>query len=191
MTLDVALPELSEIVVRRKILGLTQSQLALEAGVSQSLIAKVEAEKTDPAYSRAKPIFDSLERLEQKKGGPTAGTMANRRLVFVRPSENIGKAAELMRERGVSQLPVIDGDSVVGSISEEILLNKVYDGEKPADLSKRHVSDVMGEPFSTVGEDTPFSAVSALLATSRAVIVTKGGKAIGIITRADVLKILK
>lgn len=186
-----ALPELSEIVVRRKILGLTQSQLSLEAGVSQSLIAKVEAGKTDPAYSRAKPIFDSLELLEQKKGGPTAGTMANRRLVLVRPSESIGKAAELMREKGVSQLPVIDGDSVVGSISEEILLNKVYGGEKPADLSKRRVSDVMGEPFSTVGEDTPFSAVSALLAASRAVIVTKGGKAIGIITRADVLKIVK
>lgn len=187
-----ALPELSEIVVRRKILGLTQSQLALEAGVSQSLIAKVEAGKTDPAYSRTKPVFDSLERLEQKRGGPTAGTMANRRLVFVRPVESIGHAAELMREKGVSQLPVIEGDSaVVGSISEEILLNKVYGGEKPADLSKRHVSDVMGEPFSTVGEDTPFSAVSALLATSRAVIVTKGGRAIGIITRADVLKIVK
>lgn len=186
------LPELKGIGTRRKILGLTQSQLASEAGVSQSLIAKVECGKTDPAYSRAKPIFDSLERLEQKEGrGPTAGTMANRRLVFVKPSESIGKAAERMKEWGVSQLPVLQDNRVVGSISEEILLNKVYGGEKPGDLSKRHVSDVMGEPFPTVGEDTPFSAVSALLGANRAVIVAKGGKVVGVITRADVLKIVK
>lgn len=185
------LPELMDIGIRRKILGLTQSQLADEAGVSQSLIAKVEAGKTDPAYSNAKVILDSLERLEQKKGGPTAGTMANRRLVWVRPSDSIGKAAERMRGNGVSQLPVIDGNNAVGSISEETLMNKVYGGEKPADLSKRAVSEVMEEPFPMVAEDTPFPAVSALLEAGRAVIVTKGGKVLGIITRADILKIVK
>lgn len=185
------LPELKEIGIRRKILGLTQSQLAAEAEVSQSLIAKVEAGKTDPAYSNAKVIFDSLKRLEQKKGGPTAGTMANRRLVWVRPSDSIGKAAELMRGEGVSQLPVIDGDNAIGSISEGTLMNKVYGGEKPADLSKKRVSEVMEEPFPRVAEDTPFTAVSALLEAGKAVIVTKGGKVLGIITKADVLKIVR
>lgn len=187
------LPELKEIGTKRRLLGLTQSQLASEAGVSQSLIAKVERGKTDPSYSKAKPIFDSLEGLEKKKGGPTAGTMVNRKLISVKPSDSVGKAALLMRDNGVSQLPVIEGNGgvVVGSVSEEILLNRVYGVEKPADLSKLRVSEVMGEPFPTVGEETPFRAVSALLEGSRAVIVTKGGRVSGIITRADVLKMVK
>ncbi|MFQ5647816.1 MAG: helix-turn-helix transcriptional regulator, partial [Candidatus Aenigmatarchaeota archaeon] len=40
--------EITEIRKIRKKLGLTQSQLAQEARVSQSLIAKIEAGKLDP-----------------------------------------------------------------------------------------------------------------------------------------------
>ena len=52
------LPELSEIKAKRKHLGLSQSGLSVKTGVSQSLIAKLEAGKISPSYLSAKKIFD-------------------------------------------------------------------------------------------------------------------------------------
>ena len=58
------LPELAEIALRRKNLGLTQKELAGEAKVSRSLIAKVESGIANPSFGQARKIFDLLERLE-------------------------------------------------------------------------------------------------------------------------------
>ncbi|MBU4502216.1 MAG: helix-turn-helix domain-containing protein, partial [Nanoarchaeota archaeon] len=48
---------LEEIKIRRNKIGLTQTQLARLAGVSQSLIAKIESKKIDPTFSKTKSIF--------------------------------------------------------------------------------------------------------------------------------------
>jgi len=53
-------PPLSYIKKMRKKFGLTQAKLAKMAGVSQSLIAKIESEKIDPSYKIAKKIFTVL-----------------------------------------------------------------------------------------------------------------------------------
>ena len=58
------LPSLEEVAKKRKILGLTQQKLARLAGVSQSLIAKLESQKIDPSYTKVKGIFDALEGLQ-------------------------------------------------------------------------------------------------------------------------------
>jgi len=60
------LPSLDEIAKKRKMLGLTQKELARMAGVSQSSIAKIESGKIDPSYNKVKAIFDVLERMETK-----------------------------------------------------------------------------------------------------------------------------
>ena len=59
--------ELSEIKKIRKTLGLTQTDLAKRAAVSQSLIAKIESNKIDPTYTKTKKIFDTLNDLENKE----------------------------------------------------------------------------------------------------------------------------
>src|SRR3989338_2972132 len=48
--------------IRRR-LGLTQQQLAQIAGVSQSMIAKLESGAIDPSYSSVRKIFSALESL--------------------------------------------------------------------------------------------------------------------------------
>ena len=61
------MPLLKTIIRRRKVLDLTQAKLAKLAGVSQSLIAKVESGKIDPSYSKVMKILETLDRIEKEE----------------------------------------------------------------------------------------------------------------------------
>ncbi|PIT85383.1 hypothetical protein COU36_03595 [Candidatus Micrarchaeota archaeon CG10_big_fil_rev_8_21_14_0_10_59_7] len=90
----------------------------------------------------------------------------------------------LMRKRGVSQLPVVEGERAVGSVSEEDILGLV---EKGVDLSAETVAAIMEPPFPQVDGGAPLQAVVALLMHEKAVLVTRRGKIAGIITKSDVI----
>ena len=182
------LPRLEEISKRRRILGLSQKQLARLADVSQSLIAKVEAGKTEPSYLKTKAIFDTLEKLQREKE-LRAKDLLQSRVVGIDEDEPVSKAAAVMSETGFSQLPVFNGKDVVGSIAEKTIMDRIVSGMDPRDLSKMPVGKVMTEAFPQIDERTPLSLVSALLQYHSAVLVTKRGKVTGIITKADLLKV--
>ena len=59
--------KLSEIKRLRKKLEINQKELAVRAGVSQSLIAKIEAGKIEPTYSKACGILETLKDLEEQE----------------------------------------------------------------------------------------------------------------------------
>ena len=182
-------PPLEEIAHKRRQLGLKQSELARLAGVSQSLIAKLEAGKIDAAYTKVKNIFDSLERLEIKTK-IVAGKMLQKRIVSVQKSEPVSKVVELMKTHGFSQLPVFNGKQSVGSISEKAISRQILDGKDIEEISSFPASEVMEETFPQVGEDAPLSLISSLLQVYSAVLVSKKGLVVGIITKADLLRIL-
>jgi len=184
------LPRLEEIPRRRKSLGLSQKELALLAGVSQSMIAKVEALKISPSYERTKKIFDVLEDLERKVETKVK-EIASRKVVGVRSQDTVSRATELMRETGFSQLPVLDDRVAVGSVSEKTVLGQILKGMNLAELSRKHVEDIMEEPFPQLDEDSLLSAISLLLQYSPAVIITKRGRLSGIVTKADLLKVVR
>ncbi|MBS3101752.1 helix-turn-helix domain-containing protein [Candidatus Woesearchaeota archaeon] len=70
--------ELEEIRKIRKKLGMTQTELANRAGVSQSLIAKIESGRIDPTYTKTKKIFAALSELEKKEEVKAEQLMASR-----------------------------------------------------------------------------------------------------------------
>ncbi len=178
------LPELREIARRRKTLGLTQSNLAREAGVSQSLVAKLEAGKADPSYSKAKQLFDSLTRLESE-GSLTANDVMHHGVKKVRASDSALKAVRLMKRNGLSQLPVVsDARVVVGGLSDSALLEAIAFG---TDLKKTRVDDVMGEAFPQVAPSTPLKLVLELLKSHSAILVSSKGSVKGIVTKTDAL----
>lgn len=182
------LPALDIIQDRRRKLGLTQSQLADMAGVSQSYIAKLEARKIEPSYQKVRSIFEALDRIERKRE-VTAIEIMTKEVIGVQARDSIQRAVEIMRKHGFSQLPVFDGDRPVGGISERTLLDSVMDkDEEPP--SVRQVSEVMEESFPTVSDDAPISLLSNLLRYYPATLVQKKGKILGIVTKADLLSVL-
>lgn len=183
------LPSIEEIPRRRRMLGLTQRELARLAGVSQSLIAKLESGKIDPSYAKVKAIFDALTRLERRRDIP-AREIAHGEVVGVQRDASVSEAARLMWGHDYSQLPVFDGERVVGSITEKTLLNQIIASGDPSKISSLTVEEVMEEPFPQVGEDAPLSLISSILQVYPAVLVSRRGEIVGIITKADILKIL-
>jgi len=186
------LPELSDIMKRRKRLGLTQKELAKLSGVSQSLIAKIEAGKIVPSYSKVKAIFDTLENLEENvlKINIKAGDIMSRKVIGVKIDCKVTEASKIMLKYGFSQLPVFNKGRVVGSISEKDIMAFLSKGLKPEELSKLTVGDIMDEPFPQVSIKTPVFVINSLLQTFNAVLVTDRGKLVGIITKADMLKVM-
>jgi len=183
------LPPLEEIANKRRLLGLKQAELAKAAGVSQSLIAKLESGKIDSSYKKVKTIFDTLERLEVKTK-IQAGKVLHNEIVSIQKNEPVSKVVQLMKSHGYSQLPVFDGKQPVGSISERTILRQILAGKDLTQISTAPAAEIMEEAFPQVAEDAPVSLISSLLQVYSAVLVSKKGMVVGIITKADLLRML-
>jgi predicted transcriptional regulator len=182
-------PSLEDIGKRRRQLGLKQAELAKLAGISQSLVAKLESGKIDSSYTKVKTIFDALDRLEAKTKIQEEKIVPNE-VIGIQKDEPVSKVVRLMKEHGYSQIPVFNGKQPVGSISEKTILRQILAGKDLAQISKLPTEDVMEEAFPQVSEDAPLSLISSLLQTYSAVLVSKKGVVVGIITKADLLRIL-
>jgi predicted transcriptional regulator len=182
-------PHPEDIGKKRRQLGLKQADLAKMAGVSQSLIAKLEAGTIDSSYTKVKTIFDILNRLETNTKIQERKIVPNR-VINVEDDEPVSKVVKLMKEHGYSQIPVFKGKQSVGSISEKTILRQILDGKDLVEISDLPTGQIMEEAFPQVGEDAPSSLISSLLQTYQAVLVAKKGSVIGIITKADLLKMI-
>jgi predicted transcriptional regulator len=184
-------PPESEIRKMRTALGLTQSELALESGISQSTITKIETGNTKASYETVVELFETLERIgKYSKIGRTAADVASDSPITVNVDDGLRVVSELMRKTGFSQLPVMDGDRPVGSISERIILNLIEQGMSMNELRNTPVRTVMGESFPVVSGKTLLSTVALLMNDSDAVLVSKKGKIVSVITSTDLLKLI-
>jgi predicted transcriptional regulator len=176
-------PELIEIKQLRKKHGLTQSQLAKLARVSQSLIAKIESGNIDPTYSNVKRILEALHGIDSQKE-PKAENLITKHIIGLGKNQAVIEAIKTMKSHQISQLPVLDGNAIVGLVSETTIIENMVQGKNPNVLT---VSEIMEEAPPIIVKTTPVSAVTELLRYFPLVIVAEKGKPIGVITKADVL----
>jgi predicted transcriptional regulator len=170
----------------RKQAGLTQKQLADISGVSQSLIAKIESGNIDPAYSKASQILYTLANIK-KKEREKAGDIMTSKIISVRISDTLDKAAAIMKKHGISQLPVIDSGKSVGSISDSMILDAI---SGKASLGMVTVGEIMGESFPVISRQSVADVCADLLRYYPAVMVEEKGILKGIITKADLLRVV-
>lgn len=188
--MDMRFPPASDIRKRRKMLDITQSELAVASGISQSTITKVEQGKISASYNTVVKLFETLDQMGDRKKEIPIMDIATRDIVSVQEDSGVPEALEILKETGFSQMPVFRGESSVGSISEKVILKLISSGKSMDQLSRMRVSDVMEDSFPTISENTSMEGLSSMLNTSNAVLITRKGKIIGMITRADVLKLV-
>jgi cystathionine beta-synthase len=111
-------------------------------------------------------------------------------LVHTHPNETVREAIDILREYGVSQLPVVRAEppvtagEVVGSVDEKALLDALFDGRANlADRVERHMSP----PLPIIGSGEPVEAAVSALGAADALLVHVDGKPAGVVTRQDVL----
>jgi len=110
----------------------------------------------------------------------------NRSMLSVDISTSISEAVTQMTQANVSQAPVTDNGSFVGSLIDSKLLSMIIDN--PA-IKEQPVSEVMGAPFQTVPKDTTLDVLASIINRDNpAVLVPDGGEKMRIITQHDVLK---
>jgi cystathionine beta-synthase len=138
-------------------------------------------------------------RLDGSTEQATVGDVLRRKsgelpdLVHTHPSETVRDAIGILREYGVSQMPVVGAEppvmagEVAGSVSERELLSAVFEGRaKLADA----VSEHMSPPLRMIGAGEVVSAAGKALRDWDALMVVEEGKPVGVITRYDLLGFL-
>ncbi|WP_435194332.1 CBS domain-containing protein [Natronomonas sp. EA1] len=172
------LPTPADLREKRHQLGLTQSELADRADVSQPLIARIEGGDVDPRLSTLRRIVNALQEAEGNV--LRARDLMHDEIIAVAPDDAVKDAVRRMNKEAYSQLPVLEHGRPVGSISQSDLVGVEEDArDKP-------VSEFMAESFPTVSANANIDEVRHLLEYYKAVMVTEGGDAVGIITEADV-----
>lgn len=110
--------------------------------------------------------------------------------VHIHPNETIREAIDILREYGVSQMPVVRSEppvmaaEVVGSVIERDLLDSLFAGRaRLADRIEGHMSG----PLPMIGAGEPVAAAMSALEKADAAVVLDDGKPTGILTRQDLL----
>lgn len=109
-------------------------------------------------------------------------------LLFVNPDYTLGEAISLMNNENISQLPVISGTQIVGSLSDSRILSKLI--EDP-EFKNDKVGSIMEKSFPVITADLKVDQVSKLFdKNTSAVIVTKQDGMLDIITKSDLIQAL-
>ncbi|CAJ1497789.1 cystathionine beta-synthase [[Mycobacterium] burgundiense] len=138
-------------------------------------------------------------RMDGSRAEPTVGDVLRGKsgllpaLVHTHPSETVRDAINILREYGVSQMPVVGAEppvmagEVAGSVSERELLSAVFEGRAHlADAVAKHMSPAL--PLFGAGELA--GAAAKALRDWDAVMVVDDGKPAGVLTRSDLLGFL-
>ncbi|KDN83211.1 cystathionine beta-synthase [Kitasatospora cheerisanensis] len=116
--------------------------------------------------------------------------------VHMHPGETVAEAVRVLRDFGVSQMPVVSpgaghpdimAGEVVGSVVERELLDGLFNGR--IQLTDT-LDNVMSKPLPVVGSGESVTNLMTVLEKADAVVVLVEGKPQGIVTRQDLLSFL-
>jgi acetoin utilization protein AcuB len=119
------------------------------------------------------------------------------KLFTVTPETTLAEALRLTGQRGVRHLPVLDGDQLVGILSDRDLKRAMASSATSLEaheftLARRlHVDEVMTRKVVTIGPTFPIEAAGCLMLQEKigALPVTDGGRLVGLVTETDVLRL--
>ncbi len=180
------LPRSEDIKKLRKEASLTQVELAKRAKVSQSLIARIESGTVDPRVSTLRRILEVItESYTGKSPRVTVSQVMRSPVISVEASDSVRTAIELMEKDSVSQLPVMKGDAIVGTVSETTVVRHLSSGEN---VFNSRVNEIMDESLAVVPPSTGVDEAYELMSRGYpAVLVVDKGKIVGIVTKIDLI----
>jgi cystathionine beta-synthase len=125
-----------------------------------------------------------------KKGMTVSDIVASRKnieLMTIDKNDTIANALKLIAENNFSQLPVTTGDRIVGSVSENLVYNKIL--ENP-EMKSEKIETIMQEALPFVDSTTNIESLSKMMTPDHNAVLVKDFKADRnyIITRSDIVE---
>ena len=109
-------------------------------------------------------------------------------MITVNGDEPVKGALDLLRRYEISQLPVMRGREIIGSINDVAVMQAVFDHP---DMMDKPVREVMGRPFPTLeGVVEIDRAYKMLTLANPAIVVLDSGDPVGVVTRQDIISFL-
>lgn len=120
-------------------------------------------------------------------------------VVACKPDESLATLRDVMYQRGVRHMPIVDGDGrLIGLISQRDLLRnslieqiRVPDSVENAILERLQVRDLMNSQVATVGPDDDLRQAAQLMLENKygcLPVVDGGRRVVGILTVSDFVR---
>lgn len=106
------------------------------------------------------------------------------RLVAAAPHDGLQTIVKEMKKHGISQLPVLDKDRLVGMISEIDLLNALL--HDPGNVD-RPVAELVDQNYAIVPPDTPISRLAAIFSEGKVALVQEDNRITAVVTKIDLI----
>jgi cystathionine beta-synthase len=110
-----------------------------------------------------------------------------RTVITAKASDRVRDVIASMKENGISQMPVLEGEELVGIVTEVALLRYLASGEYSLSST---VGTLAEGDYATVSPQTRIELVQTLLVNARMAIVRDGGAILSVITKIDLIEYL-
>ncbi|MCS6795154.1 MAG: cystathionine beta-synthase [Raineya sp.] len=107
------------------------------------------------------------------------------RLLTIEANQTVAQAIRILTKEGISQVPVTEGEHIIGSLIDSKILEKLIENPEIKDAPVR---EVMNPPFKFVGLDNSLDVLASLIdKDNKALLVRDEENKVHIITQADLL----
>jgi len=129
-----------------------------------------------------------LERRRDATIGEMIRTLnKKKKMVVANLSDTVDSIVRLMREEGISQLPVLKDNEIFGVVEERALLRPLIEGTlRPTDT----VQSVVDKAYSLVQDTDPVERLTDIFSAEKIALVCEAGRVSQIITKIDLISYL-
>lgn len=109
------------------------------------------------------------------------------KFISVNPSDSVRSVFNLMKEKDISQLPIVEKEEIIGSVTESAVLTHLL--ENPLKNSEDEIKSIMGTPFPLVEEDLPVKNLTRYISKKIPAVVAKDkAGSMHILTQYDIIQ---
>ena len=111
-----------------------------------------------------------------------------KKLITAEPTQTVSEAVDLMKKYDIEHIPVVNGNGIIGAISESGLFQKVFHNPE---IKNASIETVLEPAYPLVDFETPVERLSTLINKENGAVLSKDeGGNLHIVTKYDVIQAL-